>query len=58
MQLLGLYLYEMPKAVSKVLQKGWYPLEHIKAQRQVSLSLLKTQFRIGCISKKDFHKCL
>ncbi len=25
MQLLGLYLYEMPKAVSKVLQKGWYP---------------------------------
>lgn len=25
MQLLGLYLNDMPKAVSKVLHKGWYP---------------------------------
>lgn len=25
MQLLGLYLRDMPKAVSKVLEKGWYP---------------------------------
>ena len=25
MLLLGLYLNDMPKAVSKVLHKGWYP---------------------------------
>ena len=25
MQLLGLYLNDMPKAVSKILHKGWYP---------------------------------
>lgn len=33
MQLLGLYLYEMPKAVSKVLQKGWYPFGTYKSPK-------------------------
>lgn len=41
MQLLGLYLYEMPKAVSKVLQKGWYPFGTYKSPKAGKLVIVE-----------------
>ena len=42
MQLLGLYLYNMPKAVSKVLQKGWYPFGTYKSPKAGKLVIVES----------------
>lgn len=41
MQLLGLYLYNMPMAVSKVLQKGWYPFGTYKSPKAGKLVIVE-----------------
>lgn len=41
MQLLGLYLYNMPMAVSKVLQKGWYPFGTYKSPKAGKLVIIE-----------------
>lgn len=40
MQLLGLYLRDMPKAVSKVLEKDWYPLGSYKKPKAGKLVIV------------------
>ena len=36
-----LYLYDMPKAVSKVLQKGWYPFGTYKSPKAGKLVIIE-----------------
>lgn len=45
MQLLGLYLNDMPKAVSKVLHKGWYPFGAYKRPLASKLVVVDDEMR-------------
>ena len=45
MQLLGLYLNDMPKAVSKILHKGWYPFGAYKRPLASKLVVVDDEMR-------------